>query len=377
MNDFKTLFLTLVIVAPSLLVATIEIPFGKENALKNKAFTGAKSDRQATVRLWRDKRNLNVALWAEHPSMENREAHATEHDEPVHRDDCLEVFIDAAGRKKAYYQVVANVNGAIFDLRKDDLGRVYRNWDSGAIAKGRYGKEDYEISISIPLSSLNLGENPSHEIGLAVGSYVRHNLDACSAWGEYHKPASWQRFILPGEYPVVLKSFRNSGGSGTQPFEVTLQNISDQPIELTGLFNGQPIERIKLAIGETVASKFSATHPADEPTANILILNDDEHEVLRVTRIFTPVQLLQAMPASPLRYTHDSLRIHGRVNEPPDAPLEILVHTDSGKTIAYSSIPEQVFAITLPPQPAKQIECRYKSEIVSFDVETIRSPWEE
>ena len=158
MNIFKTVFLTLALLALPLLTVALEIPFGEENALKNNEFSSGKSNRQASVRLWRDKLYLNVALWAEHHSLENRVANSTGHDEAVYSDDCLEVFIDAAGQKNAYYQIIANVNGAIFDHRKDDLGRPYRNWDSGAIAKGSYGKDSYEISLSIPLSSLNLGE---------------------------------------------------------------------------------------------------------------------------------------------------------------------------------------------------------------------------
>jgi len=375
MKYLLALLLALPLLAVTLPAAS-EIPMGEENALETSEFRGGGSDRQASVRVWRDDSFLQIAMWSQHPSLEHKVARFTGHDEAVYSDDCLDVFIDASGRQNAYYQVIANTNGAIFDHHKDDLGRKHVNWDSGAIAKGSYGGDAFEISLSIPLAALNLGENPSREIGLAVASYVRHSRDGRCAWGKYHLPKTWQRFIIPGEYPVVLKSFKNFGGSGTQPFAATVQNVSAQPVELTGHFNGLPIRKITLPPGAIAENKFLATHAAGEPTANILTLFSNGREVLRVTRKFTPVQLLVALLASPLRYAHDSIRIQGRINEKPDAPLEVVLHSDSGQKVRQFDIARPQFAVTLPPQPVEQIDCRYKGEVVNLKVETISSPWE-
>ncbi len=372
--------LTLLLALPLLITtshAAPEIPLGEEQALQTTDFRGGASDRQAKVRVWRDESCLHVAMWSQHPSIENKVANCTGHDEAVYSDDCLDVFIDAAGHQNAYYQVIANVNGAIFDHRSDDLGRKHSNWDSGASASGSYGQDSFAITLAIPLAALNLGENPSGEIGLAAASYVRHSREGRCAWGEYHQPKTWQRFTIPGEYPVILESFRNSGGSGTQPFEASFKNVSNRPVELTGFFNGQPIRKIKLQPGGSAVNKFLASHPAGEPTANVLSLHSAGREVLRLTRKFTPVQLLQARLASPLRYASDSLRLSGRINEQPDAPLKVIIHSESGQTVQQFTIERSQFAVTLPPQPVRRIECRYKNEVVNLELETISSPWEE
>ncbi|NLF93382.1 MAG: hypothetical protein GX564_05795 [Oligosphaeraceae bacterium] len=357
--------------------AAPEIPLGEEQALQTTEFRGGTGDRQAKLRVWRDESYLHIAMWSQHPSLENKVANCTGHDEAVYSDDCLDVFIDAAGRQNAYYQVIANVNGAVFDHHKDDLGRKHSNWDSGASASGSYAQDSFEITLAIPLAALNLGENPAGEIGLAAASYVRHSREGRCAWGEYHQPKTWQRFTIPGEYPVLLESFRNSGGSGTQPFTASIRNVSPRPVELTGFFNGQPIRKIKLQPGGSADNKFLASHPAGEPAANVLSLHSAGREVLRLTRKFTPVQLLQAQLASPLRYVNDSLRLYGRINESPDAPLEVIVHSESGQTARQYTVDRPQFAFILPPQPVRRIECRYKNEVVNLELETISSPWEE
>lgn len=376
MKYLVALLLSLPLLALTLPAAS-EIPFGEDNALKTSDFSGPVSERQAGIRVWRDDTLLHITMWSQHPSLENKVAQFTGHDEAVYSDDCLDVFIDATGQQNAYYQVIANTNGAIFDHHKDDLGRKHVNWDSGAIAKGSYDQDSFEISMSIPLAALNLGTNPSREIGLAAASYVRHSREGLCAWGEYHQPKTWQRFIIPGEYPVILKSFKNFGGAGTQPFEAIIQNISAQPVELTGHFNASPIRKIKLHPGDTAVNKFLASHAAGEPTANILTLFSEGREVLRVTRKFTPVQLLQALLASPVRYATDSIRIRGRINEKPDAPLEVVLHSESGQKVAQFDLTRPQFAVTLPPQLVRQIDCRYKGEVVNLPIETISSPWEE
>ncbi len=350
-----------------------EIPFGEKNALFTKDFIYGGSSRQATAKVWRDDTHLNVSLIAEHPGVDKRSAQHTEHDQEVYQDDTLEVFLDTDGRQRAFYQIIANVNGAIFDHYRDAQMFSRLEWDSGATATGSYGDGSYQIALKIPLASLNLGENPRNEIGMAVGSYVSQTRDACSAWGEYHKPMTWQRFTLPGEYPVILKSFRASTSSGKQPFAVTLQNISGKAVELAGSFNIEPVALI-LQPGETRTLQLYATHQAGRATANVLALNAGGREVLRCTRIFTPVQLLTVFPASPLLYPNDPIRIIGRITEQPDMPLEIIVHC-GGKSVSEKFTVSRQFTIDLPPQPASEIECRYKDERQSFKLETIHSPW--
>lgn len=351
-----------------------EIPFGKENALVSRDFTGGVTNRRCEAKVWRDAAHLYVALWSEHGALVHKAAEFNDHDDPVYRDDSVEIFLDVEGTRNSYYQIAANVNGAIFDQQRDTQRRSSSRWDSDATATGRHGEDFYEIEVAIPLASLNLGNNPSREIGLAVGTYTRYNKDNRSTWGKYHQPQTWRRVTLAGDYPVVLDSWNGSETAGRQPFEFAVKNLSGRDVSLSGTFNDREIT-VKLPAGATQKLLEKTQHTLNEAVVHRLVLNDGPHEVLRFVRKFTPHPLLYAVPVSTLLFEGDNLRITGRINEAPSAPLKVVLH--SGGTTTEKEIPlsSKQFSVVLPSQQADRVECSYKGETFAFDLESIPSPW--
>ncbi|HWL53585.1 MAG TPA: sugar-binding protein [Chthoniobacteraceae bacterium] len=375
----KTAFLLLAILftAHALPAAGVtEIPFGKENALVSTEFTGGVTDRRSEAKVWRDATNLYVALWSEHGALVHKADVLTGHDDPVYRDDCVEIFLDAEGRGTSFYQIVANVNGAIFDHFRDDHRRSLLRWDSDATVKGRYGTDFYEIEVAIPLASLNLGNNPSREIGLAVGTHTRYNKDNRSTWGEYHQPQTWKRFTLTGDYPVVLASWSGSEAAGEQQFEFALKNVSERDLSLTGAFNDREIT-VNLPAGETRELLEETLHTLNEPVEHRLVLRDGTHEVVRFVRKFTPHPLLHAVPASALLFEGDAIRITGRINEDPSAPLEVVLHSGEKTTRKEIPLSGRRFSVAMPQERTDRVECSYKGETLAFELESIASPWSE
>ncbi|HWL54453.1 MAG TPA: hypothetical protein VNQ90_18585 [Chthoniobacteraceae bacterium] len=358
----------------SMAAAPVEIPFGRESALVSTEFTGGVTERRCEARIWRDEANFHVVLRSEHGALAHKANALNGHDDPVFRDDCIEIFLDVEGRGKSYYQVVANVNGAIYDHWRDEYRRSSVRWDSDAVAKGRYGADFYEIEVAIPLASLNLGNNPSGEIALAIGTHVRYNKDNRITWGQYHQPQTWKRFTLSGSYPVALDSWEGSEAAGKQSYTFALKNTSGRDLSLTGTFNGRKIA-MELPAGEIRKLTEATVHTTDEPTEHRLLLNDGTREVLHFVRKFTPHPLLYAVPASVLLFKDDPIRIHGSLREEPSEPLEVVLHSPSGSTVKKVPLSGRRFSIDLHDEQADSIDCRYKGESLRFKLERIASPW--
>ncbi len=375
----KTAFLLIALLLtthtfPVAAATATEIPFGKENAVVSTDFTGGVTDRRSEAKLWRDATHLYVTLWSEHRAMAHKANTFTGHDDPVYSDDCVEIFLDVEGRSINYYQVAANVNGAIFDQQRDNQRRSSLRWDSDAVATGHYGPDFYEIEVTIPLASLNLGNNPSREIGLAVGTHIRYNKDNRSTWGKYHQPQTWKRFTLAGDYPVVLDPWNGSEAAGKQSYTFAFKNVSDRDLSLTGSFNGREIT-MELPAGEIRELREETLHTIDVPVEHRLVLNEGMREVLRFVRKFTPHPLLHAVPASTILFEGDPVRITGRISEDPTEPLEVVLYSGSDRTKKEIPLQGRRFSVTLPHQQADRVECSYKGETLRFEVESIASPW--
>lgn len=75
--------------------------------------------------------------------------------------DGVETFLQPAGRGGAYFQVVANTSGGIFDLRWLEPG-VREEWDGqGVSAAGDMGFDSWRVELRIPFSDLGV-DPPKH-----------------------------------------------------------------------------------------------------------------------------------------------------------------------------------------------------------------------
>ena len=84
---------------------------------------------------------------------------AKNHDDPVHRDESVEFFIDARNRGREYYQFAVNVKGVTLD-RSSQLGLAWNpRWQS-AVTRSR---NHYTVEVFIPYQALGLSGKPSPE----------------------------------------------------------------------------------------------------------------------------------------------------------------------------------------------------------------------
>ncbi|MBR7103858.1 MAG: hypothetical protein IKC65_02850 [Lentisphaeria bacterium] len=294
----------------------------------------------------RSKTHLYIAVRSSHGSINDRIATMTAHDSPVYMNDCLDVFFNTTG-KKDYYQVIANTNGTVCDLRTMPDGKQDLQWDSGAKAAGSYGKDSFYIELAVPLAAFAPMDKG---FAMMINSYQRWRLKGVRILGQAHRPDTFTRFELKEAYPVKLLSVDAPAFSGLRTFSYTLENTSSRKLSLTGSCGGSPVS-MTLAPQEKKILKCPVRLDSTRLNDVTLILKENEQEILRVTRLLKVRKALEVSLKSDIIYKGEALPLLIKVNEPQTEP--VLVEYQDGK-----------------------ITCSYKDEKASFSCKTIPSPWD-
>ena len=310
------------------------------------ALTASFKVKQGKAFLGRSATHLFVAVEARHGCVEAAANNFVRHDSAVYADDCLDFFFTGAPGSESYSQIIANVRGTVFDHHRDKDCRTDLTWDSGAEAKGSYGKDSFYIEMAVPLAALGCDR---HKLAVAVAAYTSWNQQGEALWGQYHKPETFTVFELPDTFPVKVKERRWAYAGGTQSSFITLENTTSRDLLLEGSYNGTPLT-VKLGPRAVRELECRGTLPAGREGCNTLSLSEGGREVLRVCRIFTPVRLLHVVPVSDLVYEGEPLRLKISVSEKNAGPV----------TVEYF--------------PGRAV-CTYKGEKVEIPWKTIPSPW--
>jgi hypothetical protein len=181
------------------------------------------------------------------------------HDGPVWADDSVEVFLDALMTRHNYYHVVVNSAGAVYDAYNSSPGQGDASWDSGTTAAAQLTGDGFIVEMAIPFSALNLGLNTKGEIALNLCRNARYCVGNYAAFGGYHEPATWRAFPLPdtgpARFPVAVERAKWSLFSGENETSVTLRNLTEKPIRLTGrLLAAQGGRRQEVPLRVTLAA---------------------------------------------------------------------------------------------------------------------------
>jgi len=163
---------------------------------------GVKPNVETEVRVLYDDENLYISWKCYEPEMGRLRLIATKHDEDIiWKDDEVEVFIDPAGQRRDYYQIMANTAGVVTDIRY--MGGQYdKGWESGAKV-GVVKKDDYwSLEMVIPYAAM--GVKPPKEGDSWVANFCRGRalLDAKPGESQF---LSWSKllkgaFNKPGEF---------------------------------------------------------------------------------------------------------------------------------------------------------------------------------
>jgi len=149
---------------------------------------------QTEVAVVCDASNLYVAVRAIEPTPEAIVAKYHGRDEPISRDDALEIFIDATHDHQRYVQIVVNSAGAISDSKNKD-----KSWDADVQAKAKVGPGEWTAEVAITFESLGIQPGP----GLVLGAnFCRDDAvrKVWSSWapmkGSFHRPAWFGHLVL-------------------------------------------------------------------------------------------------------------------------------------------------------------------------------------
>lgn len=336
-----------------------------------------KSPCQAKVWYGHDHNFFYALFLCEHGDIKNIAAIYTEHDDKVYFDDEVEVFLDAAGRRQDYYQILVNARGVVFDQYMDKNGRSDISWNSGVKAVGRILKNSYCVEMAIPLASMNFAENRSGTIGLAFCRVLNYCKDQKFALGAFHRIETWTRFKSPVRYPVRLEKFVMPPFGGKHTVVFHLRNLTSKPQRLTGVFDNRKVECL-IPPHKTEVLRFNVQHQAGVKTSHRLILKKGKQEVIHFYRHFKPADLLDAAPVSAVIYKGEKLQLKVRIGEKPAAPLTVKYISPQGKILWKKEIMFKNRASTLHllfSFPEAKVELSYKGVTRSMTVRSVKAPW--
>ena len=310
------------------------------------ALTASFKVKEGKIFLGRSATHLYVAAEVRHGNVGAAANSCVRHDSQVFADDCLDFFFTGAPGSETYSQIIANVRGTIYDHRRDKDRRTDLAWDSGAEAKGSYGKDSFFIEMAVPLAALGCD---GHKLAAAVAVFTSWDRHGEALLGQYHKPETFTLFELPDSFPVKVKERRWAYAGGIQSSFITLENTASRDLLLMGSYNGTPLT-VRLKAHAVRELECRGALPADREGRNTLRLFEGDREILRVCRIFTPVRLLHVVPVSDLVYEGEPLCLKISVSEKNAGPV----------TVEYF--------------PGRAV-CTYKGEKVEIPWKTIPSPW--
>jgi len=162
-----------------------------EKAEKIESFKRWKEDIPASVQtraaLLRDEKNLYVGIWCDEPEMDRVRAVKTRRDDNVHRDDCVEVFLDTNRDRRTHLQFIVNTLGTVQDVKRSEAGDEFASlhnnvsWDARWEARVRKQEGMWTVELLLPFSSLELTSETQPVWGLNI-CRENHKLQEYSAW---------------------------------------------------------------------------------------------------------------------------------------------------------------------------------------------------
>lgn len=103
-------------------------------------------------RVLADGQAIYFGIACEQPDMAGLKATRTERDSGVWSDDCVEIFVDPAGKGEEYFQFVVNALGTVFDARYMGGRNQDRKWDAeGARAAGHRADHSWSLELVLPI----------------------------------------------------------------------------------------------------------------------------------------------------------------------------------------------------------------------------------
>ncbi len=199
--------------------------------------------RATRARLGWDANRMRVVVTCEEADPAAVAATVTARDGPVHRDDCVELFLDVNHDRRSFHHLAVNLNGAVADAWRigNQFGRDA--WDAEVAVKTSRGETGWTVDLMIPFeSAFGVRPRPGEVWGINFGR-ERHAAPAeYSTWapllGSFLQPERFGEVLFveadgrePG-FEVVSRGWLSLDGNGERN-ALAVVCASDRPTEVS------------------------------------------------------------------------------------------------------------------------------------------------
>ncbi len=168
-----------------------------------------------------DDENLFIAFRCNESRMDQIVAERRERDSDVWLDDCVEVFLMPRPETGAYFHLVVNPLGTLYDCRHDGGREVA--WDSSARVATSKRRNGWDVEMAIPFERLGVRAPRPGEVWRANFCREERPHEELSAWspveGSFHRPErfgllefSLRPEVRPEEWSIVKGLLRDASG---------------------------------------------------------------------------------------------------------------------------------------------------------------------
>lgn len=199
--------------------------------LKNRGM----ATQQSEVRLAYDDANLYVAFRCFEEDMARLSAEYAKHDDPVWRDDSIEIFLDTQRDEKTYFHLVANAGAAKFEKRGTPV--TPESWDGEWSVDVRKEERAWTALVTIPFRSMGVAIPRVGTVWSA--NFGRHELPHAeiSSWSpvesSFVEPESFGHIVFGGPDALIASvSPIDIGAPGKHEIAVQVFNPTSGPVEL-------------------------------------------------------------------------------------------------------------------------------------------------
>jgi biopolymer transport protein ExbD len=296
------------------------------------------------------------------------------HDDPLWKGDCVEVFIDADGDRKGYVELQVSPAGVTFDSwfagTRAQPGDV--SWDSGmvaavklrgSVAAGDSGDQGWDLELGIPWAAVK-GRDDGMKVSLPprVGDRWRLNVvrvDRKTGDDKYVAAASWNRITMADFHALdrmLTVVFADESGSiiprakaavaPSGPIDVTLVAAPAAGAVVVELLDGGGAKLDGVTLKDTELTAALGNRDRDVQLAiraqpNVWhvrasgVLERARHAGFTSIALVTPVDLQLAR--NPVEAAQPGPLPHGLVIDPAQ-PLELHVAADGAVRIVGTQL---------------------------------------
>ncbi len=188
---------------------------------------------KTTIGILSDERNLYFLIIAKEPDPTKLRALALE-DKNVWDDDSIEIFLDPRNNANAYYQIVVNSRGSVFDARQAGNDSLL---DFGVTAVAKVEKDRYIIELKVPVEKMEGEFKP----GMVWNVHFARNRTIEDSFpkghfsidGEgYHQRSSYRTLIIGS--PLIVNGNFDETDPGSGKLKAWTLNEKAEAVKSSG-----------------------------------------------------------------------------------------------------------------------------------------------